>query len=258
MKYMKKEIYKFIKNHPIVSIICSIVIPIVLLQIIYVVLVKYKITMFLEPLDESDILGFLGSILGSLIGGIITLYVLKITIENERDTKQKEQHILVQPALVYSIENQSIVHAKKNDVDIFGVAHRDFKKSIAFKLKVTNIGLGPAVFVKFDSWEVDGIKFMNGIQEGYNIIAGESIELDIRLALPSYENYDEEIGQRIDFKRYIEYSDLYRQRYCQEIDFQFYRLIYYDENENQGERQEINIFKLSEPKEVKINEGKEK
>lgn len=245
-----EKIYNFIKKHPIVSVILSIVIPILLLQVIYGVLVKCEITIFWEPLDESDILGFLGSIIGSLIGGIITLYVLKKTIANERSVREEERHILVQPTLVYRIEDQHIVNAKKKDVDIFYPTSRKFAKSVEFKLKVTNVGLGSAVYVKFGNWKVGTTVFLNGIQEGYNILTGESIELDIRLALPSYENYDEEVGQKIDFQRYIEYSDLYRKRYTQVVCFKFDRLIYYDENMNQGEKQEVKISKILEPKAV--------
>lgn len=128
-------ILRMIEKHPIIAICLCVMIPIIVLQIIYWGLVYFDITCFVEPLSESDLLGFFGDILGSLIGGLIALYVLKITIQNERETQKEEQRLSLMPMLLYDISEQKVVSGIEKSEDIFNASFLG-TKSIEFNFQI--------------------------------------------------------------------------------------------------------------------------
>lgn len=240
-------IFEQMERHPIIIGALCITIPICFLQLIYGGLVYFDITCFSKPLSESDLLGFFGNIFGSFIGGIFAIYVLKLTLDNERDMQKREHRLSVMPMLLYSISEQKIVYDRKKSEDIFDAGIRG-DKSIEMKFSIHNIGLGPAVFVKLGVWKVGNKKCVPN-DCTWSIPKDEEVSIILKLELPTYDGYDEEIGQDIDFSRCITFKNLLGNVYEQEVFFRFHRLKGYV-GENQIETEEISILGYSEISDV--------
>lgn len=59
----------------------------------------------------------------------------------------------------------------------------------------------------------------------------EKVILNFEIILPTYEKYDEVVGQNEKFACHIEYEDVLGNQYQQEVRFIFERLKYYDNDE---------------------------
>ena len=239
----KESILKKIERHPIITAILCIVVPICFLQLIYWVLTFFHITWFIEPLSERDLLGFFGDILGSLIGGLIALYVLRVTIQNERISQKEEQRLSLMPMLLYEISEQKVVQGRESSEDIFNVGF-DGTKSIEMNLVIHNIGLGPAISVKLRNWRVGNKEYLP-YDVPRVIPKDEKINVKLKLELPRYDEYDDKIGQDIDFSRWVTFSNLLGDTFQQEVFFTFHRLKYY-EKEEKLETEEIIVQGSSE------------
>ena len=243
----RHNILKIIETHPIIAVCLSVALPILVLQIIYWGLIYFDITCFVEPLSESDLLGFFGDILGSLIGGLIALYVLKITIQNERDSQKEEQRLSLMPMLLYDISEQKVVSGREKSEDIFNASFWG-TKSIEFSFQIHNIGLGPAVYVKLGNWRVGNTEYIP-YDVPRSIPKDETVNVKLKLELPTYDEYDDEIGQDIEFSRWITFKNLLGDSYKQEVYFTFHRLKYYEGSE-QLETEEIIVRGSSEAETV--------
>lgn len=243
----KESILKKIERHPIITAILCIVVPICFLQLIYWGLTFFHITCFIEPLSESDLLGFFGDILGSLIGGLIALYVLRVTIQNERMSQKEERRLSLMPMLLYGISEQRVVQGRENSEDIFNASF-DGTKSIEMNFVIHNIGLGPAISVELGNWRVGNTEYIP-YDVPRAVPKDEKINVKLKLELPTYDEYDEEIGQDIDFSRWVTFSNLLGDTFQQEVFFTFHRLKYYEEEEKL-ETEEIIVQGSSEIKPV--------
>ena len=103
----RERVLDKVEKHPIIAVILCIVVSINFLQVIYWILTFFGITCFIEPLVESDLLGFFGDFFGSLIGGLIALYVLRVTIVNEWISQRELQRLSLMPMLLYTISDQT-------------------------------------------------------------------------------------------------------------------------------------------------------
>lgn len=237
-----------IEKHPLLIVFLCMIVPIAVLQFIYWGMIYFNITCFAEPLSESDLLGFIGDIIGSLIGGLIALYVLRITILNERKSQDEERRLLLMPMLLYDISSQKVVLDTEKSEDIFKASFFG-TKSIEFDLQIHNIGLGAAVSVALGSWKVGNIEYLT-YNEFRAVPKDEKVSIKIKLELPTYDEYNDEIGQDIDFSRLITFKNLLGNQYKQEVVFTFHRLKYY-EGDERLETEKIIVKRAKEVEEMK-------
>lgn len=115
-------------------------------------------------------------------------------------------------------------------------------------LQIHNIGLGPAVYVKLGNWRVNNTEYIP-YDVPCSILKDEKIGIKLKLELPTYEGYDDEIGQDIEFSRWITFKNLLGDSYKQEIYFTFHRLRYYEGTE-QLETEEIIVRGSSEAEKI--------
>lgn len=243
----KKDILRRIKAHPILFVCLCLTLPILILQIIYFILIHFNISVFAEPLSESDLLGFWGSILGSLIGGLFAVYVLHITIQNEREILKEERKLSINPCLLYEIENQKVVYDVTKSIDLFNAGLTN-KQCISFDFVISNVGLGPAVFVNINDWKFENTNFMDLIE--IQAVPKDSKEVvSLKIKLPSDKDYDKLIGQRKNFSVSITYENLLGNKYYQEVFFEFRRLREYRDDMYSTLLEKFTIIEVSKAKE---------
>lgn len=80
---------KLFQNKKLMILLC--VVGVLLLPTIIAILVSLPILPKLT--NNNDWIGFWGGYLGSILGGMITLFVLKITIEDNNRSKKREEKI---------------------------------------------------------------------------------------------------------------------------------------------------------------------
>ena len=239
------NITNWLVTHPIIGISLCIALPSIILQFLYYALVWLKIDWFVEPLSESDLLGFLGEIIGGLIGGVFAVYVLRETINEERRHYKEEQKLLVKPVLVYEISEQEVGLISTRYDNIFD-APLGWKQCIKLKLCIENAGLGSAMDIGMGAWVVGNKHYL--YNEDIRVIPKEKKQdIEMTLLMPDYTNYDKEIGQTIDFYRTISYKDILNNTYKQKINFRFDRLIYYENGkEETTESNKISILEIED------------
>lgn len=97
-----------------------------------------------EVAQDNDWIGFWGSLVGSIISGVVTFLALKVTIRNERKNikmqLKEENRLNVIPYLVYKLVNKEC----SND-NVIRIQTANKQDDIKFNIEVTNIGLGAAI-----------------------------------------------------------------------------------------------------------------
>lgn len=245
--HLKDKAWEWICKNPIKTIIISSFVIIFSLQSLYWILCAMEISCFSSPIDESDLLGFFGDIFGGLIGGVIALYILKKTLSFEKINARKEHQLQVMPFLNYKINNQKIIETEEC-IDIFMVKRGTPVKCLKFQIDIENCGVGNALYVRFANWEVvekngriNSVLLENDDMECITINSKK--EKVFCISLPTYENYDEEIGQIETIHRKVFYKDILGNSYEDNIELEFYRLKYW-KGEEQYEDEKLRIVKI--------------
>lgn len=219
---------KWIYKHPIIAAGMCILVPPTVLQVLYWILCKYSIDCFVYPLSESDILGYCGSIISGMIGGVFAIWVLKDTLKNERNLSKKDNQIKVLPFLDYQIVNQKSIESKRY-ISVFDTEHSiGTRKCIEIQLMISNWGVGNALYVYGKAWNVDREHLIDDSIIRQCIPIDKSANVSYRIALPSYDTHDQEVGQREQFYKVFEYFDIFGNKYTDIIKFEFYRMKYWN------------------------------
>lgn len=230
----KDRMSKWVKKHPIIAGVVFCAGVVLFLQIVYWVLCLFNISVFSDPFEESDILSYCGNIMSGLIGGAFAVCVLKKTLENERDVFKKERQIQVMPFLDYKIVNQKIVDMK-DCIDLFDERMSKTLKCMELEIEVSNLGLGNALYVEGDNWIIKKKDGFNVELLEHEIIAqyipiGKNVHIKYCISLPSYDSYDEEIGQKETFYKKVIFKDILGNVYLDKVEFNFERMKYWINN----------------------------
>lgn len=226
---------KWINKHPITAGVLLCVSVVLSLQILYWVLCFFNISLFSNPFDESNILNYCGNIMSGLIGGIFAVFVLKKTLENEREVFKKERQIQVMSFLDYKIVSQKIVDTKEC-IDLFDERMSKNLKCMEVEIEVSNLGLGNALYLEGDNWviikkdDLDKELLVQEIITQY-IAINQTFHVKYCISLPSYDDYDEEIGQKEIFYKKVIFKDILGNTYKDKIEFTFERLKYWIDDE---------------------------
>lgn len=212
--------------------ILIIIILLITINIILVIKAPFKVA------QNSDWIGFWGSVLGSVVSGMVTFTALKITIDDENSKRKEERSYAIMPYINYTVikkDEFNKFNSLKSIGDFIDISSKNLKylKKYApifnFKLKLENLGLGPAIKfkVKALNYENSESKFVH--HEKFQILyVRESAILEFKIYA------DEEVivitnkGDRTEIKGYgeeatiiVSYCDLINNNYEQEIEIKF-------------------------------------
>ena len=77
--------------------ILIIIILLITINIILVIKAPFKVA------QNSDWIGFWGSVLGSVVSGMVTFTALKITIDDENSKRKEERSYAIMPYINYTV-----------------------------------------------------------------------------------------------------------------------------------------------------------
>lgn len=178
--------------------------------------------------QDNDWIGFWGSVLGSILSGVITFIVLKITINNE-DRKRKEdrkmldeqrledKRMSVLPYLNYTIVDDKYIQENKIENELetpLWVSPKsendgDVNIDCNFNLLIENLGLGIAIEPRLDKIYYDGMTNTLMARNKTILGVGNSAVMRFRVVYPN-EGVDQMTLK-------IGYFNLIRDYYEQEV-----------------------------------------
>ena len=178
--------------------------------------------------QDNDWIGFWGSVLGSILSGVITFIVLKITINNE-DRKRKEdrkmldeqrledKRMSVLPYLNYTIVDDKYIQENKIENELetpLWVSPKsendgDVNIDCNFNLLIENLGLGIAIEPRLDKIYYDGMTNTLMARNKTILGVGNSAVMRFRVVYPN------EGVEQMTLK--IGYFNLIRDYYEQEV-----------------------------------------
>ena len=250
LKMMKswKEDKRWIRTITTIIIFCSVVIGITLL-------ILYTENPWGYVKEGQDWIGFWGSISGSIIGGVITVIVLKKTIEFEREKLVEERKLQVLPYLKYTVINKKVNKLRCNEyTDILlpsnSLCNEGKKVHIHQKtIFIKNIGQGAIMNLNIIECTFQDDKQII-IHDFRCIDKGETLALCLKIqffdSTRLYKNLD------LSFK--IAYTNINGDYYEQELELKF--SIFYDEEE--PPISVLKIYSIGVPKNLKKDIIKEK
>lgn len=134
------KIFKKIKFKQYIKILSISLIFIILLPTITALLVSIHI---IDINTNNDWIGFYGSYLGSILGGIVTLFGIKITLENEKNKEQIKKQEQIMPNIVLRLKpclNSNSNEYLNVEVISMGEGNAYNAKLYYFKNKIYSIG----------------------------------------------------------------------------------------------------------------------
>lgn len=161
---------KLKKNILFLIILCIVIV------LVFVLLDLINITQFVPLTFNYDWLGFMGALLGSMLGGLITYLGVYLTLKYQKKSDDEKNRLSIIPILEYKLSyDKSNFDNSEGQLAGEVISHInienarcDDKKSYEwyFDLKVSNIGLGHA--------QVTNVKFIIGDNEK-NFIQEENL-----------------------------------------------------------------------------------
>lgn len=189
-----ENIKKIVKNHK-----CLVIIVVLLVLGIISISIRYKI------ISIPEWLGFTGSFLGAIIGGMITFLGVYITLKKSDEDRKNDKMDEIRPYLTLKVNNIGAL----NEKDGIWVENRKVAKDSKECEKqqavviVKNVGLDSAVNIK-----------CNGEYLAAAIEKGEKLEKGINYTYNKGEQDNNEIYLRFTF------NDLRENQYEQEMIFE--------------------------------------
>lgn len=195
---MNTNKYKNILNN-IPLIIFLVVIFSGIIAVILNFILAFQLPFNLKIANNLDWIGYWGSIVGSSIGGVITLLGLKITMKNERELEFQRNSIEVMPYLDIKIDydeakNINQYKSKKTYYEIFIKDYEKLKNRF-----------GDEHASIFDVWEYEGQiidankSFLDEIKE-INYYDSELEHIEISEFYEGVEKYEEKFNNKIKSK----------------------------------------------------------
>lgn len=191
------------------------------------------------PIAESGWVDFYGSLIGGLIGAIVTIYGIKITLDNEKDKENSNRKLQVLPFLTFKIEKldfDEYRNKKLNEkIQTYNITlhHRDYsaeddnkhgndfyRNCVIGQLTIKNIGLKLAIDAKISNIVCDRREINRFFT--YEILEVDKEYIIYIFFVPHQINtYVNKNGEKtpdsssVDFT--IEYSNIYGDYYEQKL-----------------------------------------
>ena len=228
----------------------------VFINIILVIKAPFKVA------QDSDWIGFWGSVFGLVISGMVTFTALKITIDNENIKRKEELSYAIMPYINYTVikkdEFNKFDNLKSigNCINISSKNRKYLKRYTPifnFKFKLENLGLGPAIKFKVKGLNYENTKIKLVSPEKFQTLyvrEGATLEFRIyadeeEIVIKTKDNMTEVKGYGEEATIIVSYCDLINNNYEQEIHIKFRcRLI----EEKRLIIEEVYISKVSEAK----------
>lgn len=171
--------------------------------------------------ENSDWIGFWGNYFGGVSGGIITVMVFFWTIKDSEKTRKEEHRLQIMPVLDYKIVDMSCVLGKLTDEakewnrNQHYIEQGDYSFWLDIKLRVQNIGLGPAQKITIKKCEYG--KVTTDISQSYIGTIPKECAKDIKKHISIIDNYDKEIGWRTTLTWTFCFTDIFGHTYRQKL-----------------------------------------
>ena len=204
----------------------------VFINIILVIKAPFKVA------QDSDWIGFWGSVFGLVISGMVTFTALKITIDNENIKRKEELSYAIMPYINYTVikkdEFNKFDNLKSigNCINISSKNRKYLKRYTPifnFKFKLENLGLGPAIKFKVKGLNYENTKIKLVSPEKFQTVyvrEGATLEFRIyadeeEIVIKTKDNMTEVKGYGEEATIIVSYCDLINNNYEQEIHIQF-------------------------------------
>lgn len=177
---------------------------------------------------KGEWIGFWGSIIGSILGGIVTLLALRKTIKSETIARNEDRRFQVIPYLKYNVTpdkpNSKLwrnIYVEPNHKIVEEVikANTTYKHDLSFYIDIENVGMNSAVNLSILRIEYCGITNYSYID--YKIMkVGEKIHLafDVLINFGGKLSINEEDTGIEPIKIKLAYTDLLENYYEQDIE----------------------------------------
>lgn len=151
----------------------------------------------------NDWIGFWGSVLGSILSGITTFIVLKITINNENKKREydknmaelqrlEDKRMSVLPYLNYSVIDDEYIQENKIDKELKAplfltpksFEEGTFKIDCSFNLLIENLGLGVGIEPRIEKIYYDGKTYKQKTKNITMISVGYKAVIKFNLKFP--------------------------------------------------------------------------
>ena len=188
----------------------------ILLAILFAffVLLVFIIVGSLWPMPE--IIGFSGSFIGAIIGGLITLFVMWKTLQENKREHNENLTLSVQPFFIAEVSKNSC----KGSYNTYSLFIGEDKGPYIYFLKFINKGRGLAAKFSLIKCEINDkeVEFLekgrHGIPTETEVIATEEAgEFALKIKV------DKSFSDNLNIKIYIEYADILGNEYSQSINF---------------------------------------
>lgn len=199
---------EFGKKHYILFIFIVVISPIVISQVLRIP------TLDLTIGTEESWVSFFGSYLGSMIGGIITLFVFLGTINYYRKKDREDNNIRETQNRLSIIPHIQIIQVDNDRKDLFSkifigkINNREKYCEYISYFELKNVGLGTIINMEINASQEINSNVVS--VSGICLAVGQSHKFELTMDIPLIEGIHE-----VSCK--IEYYDLLRNKYEQEI-----------------------------------------
>lgn len=225
--------YEYIKNNKLKSIF---ILLLILILPIIIIDVAYKIGSLLNDramktfFQASDILNYVGVIIGTVLGGFVTFYALYITIKSEKDERKEDRRLQIYPYVKYEVKNNffdskgscmeisshTYMSILKNKYHIF----RNEDGGVSFLLTIENIGV--KALINFSILEIKALGETAIPQILGHIKVDETENHDIHIKMTSKDKLDRRSELTKDGMLVtVAYCDMMENYYEQDINIGF-------------------------------------
>lgn len=189
---------------------------------------------YISNIDNSDWSSFLGSYIGAILGGIVTLLGVGITIWYQHKQITEDRRLSIAPYMIYNTYNEYSDSAKKRltqkNMALYYYRHNS-NLHIDYYIELKNVGMGPALDIEIydifiNGEEVKKLNDDNSSKLNDEILDKKSdvlISINLRLRLDNREEEQSycsiERKETLSFK--VRYYDLLENQYKQDIEVCF-------------------------------------
>ena len=209
----------------ILKLIMIVIVSISIISAIIILLINWKSI-------EGEWIGFWGSIIGSILGGVVTLVALRKTIKSETIARNEDRRLQVIPYLQYNIIQDNIIQEELKSklwsyillqpnskiVEEVIKPGTEYKIDLNFCMVIENVGMNSAVNLSILEIKYCGITDYSYID--YKIMkVGEKIHLNFAV-LVNYNgklNINKESCGSTPIRIKLAYTDLLENYYEQDI-----------------------------------------
>lgn len=232
---------EFFKRHPMLTSLIVIVLAIVGVNCLMLISTPFTAK------GDNDWIAFYGSLLGGLLGGIATLFGVKLTLDRNEKLDEDKKRLSLIPYL--SVESQMYDPDGETtyyQLTAFKDEKNKFKSAtyIVFTLIFKNLGIGTAINLQFD--KLNDLKYERDNGSGFSGINIQPYHLDKSYYITNvFAEYYKSKFKSGEYKLSYFYNDITgKYKYKQEV--------FMDINVEKDYRGKVKILNISSPELINI------